>query len=165
MWGIEAELKLVVTENLNLFASFGYLDAEYDQFETDLNPNDDQSILEDATHLVPRNAPETIWTIGANASWPVGPGELSLYAKYSEIGEVETSPINQDFSRVDAREYADASVSYSSQNMRASFFGHNLTDDVFEVPFPIAASATEGRFSSASIVPGARWGFELEIEL
>ena len=164
-WGLEVEAKLVVTENLNLFASFGYLDAEYDEFETDLNPNDGESILEDATHLVPRNAPETTWAIGGTASWPVGPGELSLYAKYSEIAEVETSLINQDFSRVDAREYADASISYAWENLRASFFGRNLTDDVFEIPFPIAASATEGWFSSASIVPGTSWGFELELEL
>ena len=164
-WGLEAEVRLVVTENINAFASFGYLDAEYDQFETDLNPNDGENILEDATHLVPRNAPETTWTVGASASWPVGPGELGLYAKYSEIAEIETSLINQDFSRVDAREYADASLSYSWQNLRASFFGRNLTDNVFEVPFPIAAPSTEGWFSSASIIPGTSWGFELELEL
>ena len=164
-WGVEGELKFVVNEHVNLFASVGYLNAEYDQFETDLNPNDGQNILEDATHLVPRNAPETTWAIGGTASWPVGPGELSIYAKFTEIGEIETSLINQHFSRLDPREYADASVSYSWSSLRATLFGRNLTDDIFEIPFPIAASATEGWFSSATINPGRSWGLELEVEL
>lgn len=164
-WGVEGELKLVVNEYVNLFASVGYLNAEYDQFETDLNPNDGQDILEDATHLVPRNAPETTWAIGGTATWPVGPGDVSVYAKYTEIGEIETSLINQHFSRLDPREYADASVSYSWNNLRATLFGRNLADDVFEIPFPIAASDTEGWFSAATINPGRSWGMELEIEL
>lgn len=164
-WGVEGELKLVVNEYVNLFASVGYLNAEYDQFETDLNPNDGQNVLEDATHLVPRNAPETTWAVGGTASWPVAAGELSVYAKYTEIGEVETSLINQHFSRLDAREYADASLTYSWNNLRATLFGRNLTDDVFEIPFPIAASPTEGWFSAATINPGRSWGMELEVEL
>ena len=34
--GIEVELQWVVSENISLFASFGWLDAEYDEFETDI---------------------------------------------------------------------------------------------------------------------------------
>ena len=163
-WGLEGELKYVVNEYANFFASVGYLDASYDEFETDLNPNDDDSPqnrgIEDATHLTPRNAPETTWAIGGTVSVPVGPGELSFYAKYSEISEIETNLVNIRFGRLDAREYVDASVSYQWNNLRASFFGRNLTDDVFEIPFPIATL-----FSASTVIPGRSWGLELEIEL
>ena len=75
--GLEAELQFVATEYLNLFASVGWLDAEYDQFETDLNPNDDMvvgAMVEDATHLTPRNAPEITFGVGGVLSAPVGGG-------------------------------------------------------------------------------------------
>ena len=41
--GIDLELQVVPTDWLNLFASFGWLDAEYRDFFTDINPNDTAS--------------------------------------------------------------------------------------------------------------------------
>ena len=40
-WGIELESQFVLNEYVNLFATYGYLDADYKDFMTDLNPNDD----------------------------------------------------------------------------------------------------------------------------
>ena len=163
-WGLEGELKFVLNEYTNIFASIGYLDASYDEFETDLNPNDDDSPenrgIEDASHLTPRNAPETTWAVGGTVNIPLGPGEMSFYAKYSEISEIETNLVNISLFRLDAREYVDASVSYSWNNVRATLFGRNLTDDVYELAFPIATL-----FATGSIIPGRSWGLELEVEL
>ena len=38
--GVEIEAQWVQSEYLSLFATGGYLDAKYDSFETDINPND-----------------------------------------------------------------------------------------------------------------------------
>ena len=42
--GIELEVQYVASENLNFFGTFGYLDASYTEFETDINPNDDAAV-------------------------------------------------------------------------------------------------------------------------
>ncbi len=161
--GIEAEAQWLANEYLNLFASFGWLDAEYDQFETDLNPNDDGlvgSVVEDASHLIPRNAPEFTIGVGGTFTVPLGPGTLELYTKYDWVDEVETNLLNLDVGRVGSRENLNAAVSYAFGNTSITLFGRNLTDEVYEVP-----SIIQPLFASSTIVPGTSWGLEVEMEL
>ena len=159
-WGLEFELQFVVNEYVNLFATYGYLDAEYDDFVTDINPNDGVLLVEDATHLRPRNAPENTYGVGANAALPLGPGELSLYAKYNFLDEIETSLVNAEFGRLDSRKYLNAQVGYSWRNMNVSLYGRNLTDEQYEVPAPIALL-----FAYGTVAPGSNWGLEFTMEL
>ncbi len=161
--GVEVELQWVASEYLNVFASFGWLDAEYDEFETDLNPNDDAafgSVVEDATHLTPRNAPEITYGVGAVFSMPAGPGTLEVYGKYDWVDEIETNLLNLDVGRVSSQENLNASISYLYGNMSLTLFGRNLTDEIYEVPAIIAPL-----FASSTIVPGTSWGVEFEMEL
>lgn len=161
--GIEAELQFVVSEYVSLFASFGWLDAQYDEFETDLNPNDDAvvgSMVEDASHLIPRNAPEFTFGLGGALAYPLGAGEVEIYAKYDWVDEVETNLINLAVGRLDSRENLIASISYNYQNMSVTLFGRNLTDEVYEVPAIIATL-----FASGTINPGRSWGLEFQVEL
>ena len=162
--GIEVEVQWVASEYLNLFASFGWLDASYDEFETDLNPNDDVLVggpeVVDATHLTPRNAPEVTYGLGGTFTYPVGTGEVAFYVKYDWVDEIETSLINLDVGRVDSRENLTASVAYSYNNMQLTLFGRNLTDEVYEVPaiiFPL--------FAAGTIIPGSSWGLEFSIDM
>ena len=159
-WGLEFELQFVVNEYVNLFASYGYLDAKYDEFVTDINPNDGELRVEDATHLRPRNAPENTYGIGANAIVPMGAGELSLYAKYNYLDEIETSLVNAEFGRLDSRKYLHASVGYSWRNMNVTLYGRNLTDEQYEIPFPIALL-----FAYGTVTPGSNWGLEFSMDL
>lgn len=157
--GIELEAQFVATENLNLFASFGWLDAEYDDFSTDINPNDGVSEIVDASFLDPRNAPEITYGFGGTLSIPMGDGELELYAKYSYIDEIETNLLNLDVGRLDERDDLTAAVTYYRDNWQVSVFGKNLTDEEFEIPaiiFPLFAAGTINR--------GSYWGAEFMIE-
>ena len=105
----------MLNEYVNLFATYGYLDADYKDFMTDLNPNDDGlgQNIEDASHLTPRNAPENTFGVGGTASFPAGPGQIELYAKYNFVDEIETNLVNAEFGKLDSREYVNASVGYS----------------------------------------------------
>ena len=47
--GIEVEVQYVFNEYLRGFLNYGRLDADYDEFETDINPNDAETIIEDAS--------------------------------------------------------------------------------------------------------------------
>ena len=161
-WGVELEAQLVLNQYVNLFATYGYLDAEYKDFMTDLNPNDDNlgQQIEDATHLRPRNAPENTYGVGGTATFPVGPGQIELYAKYNFVDEIETNLVNIEFGRVASRDYVNASVGYSWRNMSVSLYGRNLTDEVTETIGNIAAL-----FAVSTVTPGRSWGLEFEMEL
>ncbi|MEM7002249.1 MAG: TonB-dependent receptor [Pseudomonadota bacterium] len=161
--GFEVEVQWLATENLNLFANIGWLDAEYDEFETDLNPNDDAvvgAVVEDASFLVPRNAPELTYGVGGTFAIPIGAGELEIYAKYAYIDEVETNLLNLDVGRLEEREDLAASISYTWDSYRITLFGRNLTDEQFEIPAII-----QPLFASGTINQPRHFGLEIEAEL
>ena len=54
--GIEVEVQYVFNEYFRGFLNYGRLDADYDEFETDINPNDAETIIEDASFLNPERA-------------------------------------------------------------------------------------------------------------
>jgi iron complex outermembrane receptor protein len=60
--GGEVEVEYAVTEGLRLFLNYGYLDAEYDEFNLDITPTDNIDNVVDGTFLTPGNAPE--FTVG-----------------------------------------------------------------------------------------------------
>lgn len=117
-------------------------------------------MVEDASFLKPRNAPEITYGLGGTLSIPLGQGELEVFAKYAYIDELETSLLNLDVGRVDSRDDLAASVTYYYNNWRVSVFGRNLTDEQFEVPAII-----DPLFASGTINRGATYGVEFEIDL
>ena len=52
--GFEIETQYLVNEYLRVFFNYGFLDAEYSDFETDINAADGLDIVEDASFLTPR---------------------------------------------------------------------------------------------------------------
>ena len=60
-------------ENFSAF-NYGYLDAKYKEFQTDIKSNDGLTIIEDASFLTPRNAPEFTLGIGGTLTIPVETG-------------------------------------------------------------------------------------------
>jgi len=142
--GWELEAQYVFNEYFRGFVNYGYLDAEYDEFFTDVNPNDAVTIVEDASYLTPRNAPEFTWGIGGTLSIPMGEGSLDIFAKYTKIDEVDTNLLNLTQAKVDEREDVAASVGYYTENWSVVAFGKNLTDERFETFFPIATLFAAG---------------------
>ena len=53
-----------------------------------------------------------------------------------------------------------ASISYYFRNMSLVLYGRNLTDETFEVPFPIAPL-----FASGTVTPGLNWGLSFSIDI
>ena len=126
------------------FINYGTLEADYEVFETDINPNDAETIIEDASFLDPRNAPDYTLGIGGTLSVPVGDGTVEAFAKVTKIASYDASLLNLKQSKVDAREELSVSVGYYTENWAIEAFGKNLTDERFEVFFPIATLFAAG---------------------
>ncbi len=162
--GLEAESLLVVTENLRLTGSFGFLDAEYDEF---INNGVDFSTLE------LRRSPDTTFSVGANYSRPVGAGELLATVSFRRVGEYQTTitpargvfPIvNDPRGRSESEEVLNASIGYAfnvrNAKVRLSAFGRNITDDRgLSAALPVAGLFTFGTSDAPSV-----WGVSLGAE-
>lgn len=136
--GFELETQYVFSEYFSAFVNYGYLDAEYSEFETDINASDGITRIEDASFLKPRNAPEMTLGIGGTVSIPVGAGTVELFGKYAFIDEVETSLQNASQGRLDSRKDVTASIGYYAEQWSVSAYGRNLTDERYEIFNPIA---------------------------
>tara|TARA_B110000503_G_scaffold75043_2_gene115832 strand:+ start:319 stop:2700 length:2382 start_codon:yes stop_codon:yes gene_type:complete len=157
--GFEMEAEYLVNQNLKIFLNYGYLDAEYEDFETDINATDDQTIIEDATHLTPRNAPKYTLGFGGTFSYPIGNGDLEIYAKFARVDDIETSLTNAPLGTVEARDDVSASIGYFTEQWSVVAFGRNLADDEYEAFTPIATL-----FAVGSINRGRTYGVELSYD-
>ena len=157
--GIELETEFQATERLRLFLNYGFLDAKYGKFETDLDLTDDDFSTSDATSLRPRDTPE--FTLGFGASYIVelGSGQVELYAKHSMVDESENL-LNTDFGRRDSSENLTASIGYQTDNFSIVAYGRNLTDDQVEVGIPIG-----DLFAAGIVNQGRTFGVEFTYEM
>ena len=158
--GWELETQFVFNEYFRMFFNYGSLDAEYDEFVTDINPNDGVDRVEDGSFLNPRNAPEFTWGLGGTLSVPVGAGSIEVFAKYSKIDELDAALLNLQQSKVDEREDLAASIGYYADNWSLVAFGRNLTDERFEVFVPIATL-----FAAGNVNRPRTYGLELTYEM
>jgi len=154
MPGLELELTAAVTENLRIRASYGYLDAEYTEYDADIN-ND--GTITDNTHLLLRRAPEN--TFGAGATYTRNFDNFDLVADiaYSWRDEYETNAKNNPIAHVDAwgTWSASADLVYN-QRYQLSVYGRNLTDERTLISTtPIGPLVTFGRWNQPR-----NWGVE-----
>ncbi|NND69730.1 MAG: TonB-dependent receptor, partial [Halioglobus sp.] len=140
--GLEGELTWVANEYVLVNANFGYLDAEYDEYDADLTGD---GIITDNSDLELRRVPE--WTAGLNTTFtlPVGPGDLSLYMSYRYTDEYYVEVSNDPRGLLDSRGVFDATLAYDWQcgensSARVALFGRDMTDEV--------------DYNSAVIIPG-----------
>jgi iron complex outermembrane receptor protein len=158
--GIEVEIEYVFSDYFRGFLNYGYLDAEYDNFETDINAADGVTIIEDASFLKPRNAPENTLGLGGTFSVPVGAGTFEIFAKYAWVDDIETNLLNTPLGRVKARDDVTASVGYYTEQWAISAYGRNLTDERFETFIPIATL-----FAAGSVNRPRHFGVEFEYRM
>jgi iron complex outermembrane receptor protein len=158
--GVELELEYVFNEYFRAFFNYGYLDAEYKEFETDINATDNETIIEDATHFTPRRAPESTLGVGGTVTIPLGNGTLEMYAKYSEIGDVETDLLNTPLGKLDSRKDLTASIGYFTENWSVQAYGKNLTDEQNELFFPIATLFGAGTLANRPRAYAVEFSYE-----
>ena len=127
MPGLELELIAAVTENLRLRASYGYLDAEYDDYVADINGD---GIETDNSDLKLRRAPKN--TFGASATYArsFGSSEFMGDITYRWRDEYETIANNDPAGHVDAFGLWSASFDFIyNERYQLSVYGRNLTDE------------------------------------
>lgn len=108
--GAELEWQWLAAEQLNLYGSVGFMDAEY----TSIKPSPQAQI---STQTEPVRAPDLTGNLGFSYAIPTGIGEFSIGASTSYTGELWTSSSNLPaFAQVPSRWLADAQVGWTSTN-------------------------------------------------
>ena len=164
-WGVEVETRFVVNDNLDFFATAGYLNAEYDDFfslgaipaEDPCNLND-SCVPIDASGFTPKYAPEWTFGLGGTYTRQVGPGELSIHAKYNYVDEQETDTFNDEGTGIPETEFVSAQIAYEWDRFRVTAFGDNLLDEQFEI-----VGCLSVLFCTGGIQLGTTYGVEVEM--
>ncbi|MEP5566299.1 MAG: TonB-dependent receptor [Halioglobus sp.] len=126
--GAELEFTALLTESIRLHMFYAYLDAEYKDYDADIN-ND--GIITNNDHLLLRRAPEN--TFGASANYATNFGDnLGFNANviYRWQDEMETIADNDPLGNVESHGIWNASVDFVYRgNYQLSVYGRNLTDE------------------------------------
>ncbi len=157
IFGVELEWQFQATENWNLRASYGYLDADYDNFIADINGD---GIITDNSDLRPRNTPEN--TLGINSTYtiPIGSGEFVNFISYRWRDEIEVIANNDPLGSLDSIDNLDITFSYlwADGRYRVTAYGRNVTDERERIVVRIP-----GLVSWASWNQGKNFGVEFAV--
>jgi len=157
IFGAELEIQFQITEAWNVRASYGYLDAEYDDYVADINGD---GVITDNSDLTPRNTPEN--SIGLNTTYTIaiGPGDLTGFASYRWRDEIETIANNDPLGHLDNVENLDIGLNYiwDDGRYRLTAYGRNITDERERVVVRIPGLTTWGSWNQ-----GENYGVEFAV--
>ncbi len=125
MTGFELEMMYQVTEYWDLQVTYGFLDAEYDDYLADLGTG----TVTDNSDLEPRNTPENTFGLTTSYTRQIGPGVFNGVLSYRYRDEMETNASNNPLGSLDSINNLDATMSYSFENYRIAVWGRNITDE------------------------------------
>jgi iron complex outermembrane receptor protein len=170
--GFEVETTWLATDRLQIKGSVGYLDAEYDEFEFDPNPNDATPPV-DLSGLDIPFSPK--WQVGLEASYDqdLGNGGSLLWIVSGHYqDEYEMSPFDPNavntgiarhptYTQFEDRTLINANVTYMSQEERyyVTLYGKNLTDEEYRV----SANSVGALWNFTMYGPPRQWGIELGV--
>ncbi|MBP9033897.1 MAG: TonB-dependent receptor [Pseudomonadales bacterium] len=136
--GIEFDLVVVPVEGLTIDMTYGYLDAEFDEYEA-RNPATNQ--LEDISDVTePAQTPENSASLGVQYDFePFSFGALSARVDVAYKDEFTFHPFNNQFDSTDDRTLVNGRLSLNEIKMdccekgavRVSLWGKNLTDEEY----------------------------------
>jgi len=128
IFGAELEMQYQITDAWFVRTSYGYIDAEYDDYISDLNGD---GIETDNSDLVPRNTPENSFGLSSTYTLDIGPGQFQAYAAYRWRDSIEVIANNHPQGSLDSIDNLDATLTYSwdEGRYRVSAYGRNLTDE------------------------------------
>lgn len=124
--GIEIELNWNASEHLNVFASLGLLDTEFDTYLSfeHVNADLENGIPYDLKGREQAQAPSYTWVVGAR---------YTLTDKLQISGSIEAKDgyffSNRHDEKSDAYELLNIELAYQMNNWRIALFGKNLTDE------------------------------------
>jgi iron complex outermembrane recepter protein len=130
--GLEVEFTGLVTDNLTLTGSLGYLDAEYTSLDPGIFPlavlNPESLDLDDEFI----NTPKLSWYLGGEYRFPFQSGaRVALRVDYTYKDEIANDVMNNALLVQDEIDLVNASLSYTSADSRWTVLvgGRNLTDE------------------------------------
>jgi len=128
IFGAEVEVQYQLAENWYLRGSYGYIDAEFNEFVADVNGD---GIITDNSDLSPRNTPENTFGISSTYTHEIGAGEMQVYTSYRWRDEIEVIASNDPLGHIDSIQNWDLTLGYSwdDNRYRVSAYGRNLTDE------------------------------------
>lgn len=123
--GIEADIEVLLTENLTFWATYGYTDSEFDSFKNGGGAGVDY----DGNKLA--DAPETTYSIALEARFPVASGEVVAQVDYNYRDDFYTNPNNAAINTVKSYDLANARIGYepSSGGWSVHAWVKNLADN------------------------------------
>ncbi len=141
MQGFELEMMYQVTEKWDLLVTYGFLDAEYDDYFADINGD---GIITDNSDLEPRNTPKNTLGVTTSYTTQIGPGTFNGVLSYRYRDSMETNSSNNPLGSLDSIDNVDATMSYTWENYRVAVWGRNLTDEREQRWATVGGIATRG---------------------
>ncbi|MBQ0798968.1 MAG: TonB-dependent receptor [Porticoccaceae bacterium] len=159
--GAEVEIKALVTDNLVVSLSAGYLDGQYDDLVADLTGD---TVIDGADEgLIPPRLARWSTQVGFNYDIPLeSDGLVSLRGSYSHR---TPSPFNDDNTGiVPSVDMVDAGLAYTTPDGQwtATLYGKNLLDD--QRPTTVAPLVFGFPFTYAPLAKGRVLGLELQYQ-
>lgn len=132
-WGGELEITAVPTDRLQLNVSIAYLDASYDEYDT--QALDDNGNLVDVSFAGNdlMNAPE--WSTASSVQYalPVAGGNLDLFLQHTFTAEKYTNFTALPQEQTDSLNLFHGNITWTpgSENWSVGLYGRNLTDESY----------------------------------
>lgn len=141
--GLEAELLFQPIAPLTIDASLVYLDATFEDFQTEDETRPQDGILNLSGNRLPRT-PEWRFALGARYEMPLGSlGTGALRLDYARRSKVYFTPFNREDQAQDGYHTLDASYTIHSANdvWYLQAYGRNLTDESYRAGLLKASGA------------------------
>jgi len=156
--GLELEITAILAESFRVHVSYGYLDAEFNGYEADI---DGDGNVTNNDHLKLRRAPEN--TLGVSMMYFCNFGDVDFDANltYRWQDEMETIANNDPLGTVESHGIWNASADFTlHENYQLSIYGRNLGDERFTT-----SVVNIGPLSSFGAYNQPRnWGAELRVK-
>lgn len=161
--GIEADVMWLATGHLIIDGTLGILDAEYDNFDCNLD-RDISNGNEDCSGLDVKRTPGATASLGATYNIPLHgmAAGLDLNANATYTDAFYNDIFNTTASEHEEVTLLNASVSYISddENLRMSVFGRNITDELYQT----AGLGVANLWSFSTYGNPATYGLEVEVK-
>ncbi|MEL7452970.1 MAG: TonB-dependent receptor, partial [Pseudomonadota bacterium] len=183
-WGIEFDSRAVITDNFDIVTSFGYLNAEFDEFPVlGVDPLTGGPATFDQSDLDIRRTPDFTFSITGNYSQQIGPGDFNGSLSFRFTDELQTTIVNANpliGPQIDplvipdtngpafndprglseTEEILNLTLSYSwdvgPTRVTGAFFARNLLDDVgLNSVLPVAGLFTFGTLDAPREIGGS----------
>jgi iron complex outermembrane receptor protein len=124
VWGVEAEFLAMLTENLQIDGSAGYLNAEYDEYFVDIPPSD-------FSGNTLNHAPEFMFNVGLQYRGELAGGEITSRIDYVRKGETYFDRENGPFDTQEEFGLVNANIRFEQNNWYVGLYGKNLADEEY----------------------------------